>query len=285
MTTILSRASSVPAFIGFALISSLVLFLLPWSASAAVTASFDKETLSSEKTRPLLSGEATDLKAVRLVIENESGKSVLKKNVKVRKDEWKLRVSKKLKDGTYEVKLLESSKKNAKVLASEDLVIGNKKASSESTLPKSSGLVSVSSIPLLSGGAAAQGASVPVAYLKVQNTSTAAVTLEGFTLKQNGSASGANVIGFATSDDKGGSRATIGGLETTKQFKNGIAFVPLTASIAPGQFRIFTIKAIMSRNAGADLGKQLMLDVTGVKANGGVKAALPIRGVAWVLTQ
>ncbi len=215
-----------------------------------------------------------------MVIVTAEGKSVLKKSVKVSKGDWKLRLTKTLKNGTYKVTILDGSSSKAKTLATNTLTIGTKTSSSST---KSNGIISVSSLPLLAGGTASQGASVPVAYLKVQNASSAAVNLEGFTFKQNGSASGANVIGFSTSDDKGGSRTTIGGLESTKQFKNGSAFVPLVASIAPNQVRIFTIKAIMSTNAGTDLGKQLFLDVTGIQANGGVKAKLPILGAAWTL--
>jgi len=280
MTTIFHRTTSALT-LGLILIIATVV-VLPWNAHAAsTTASFDTDTLSSVKTKPTIEGEAGGLKTVRVVIESSTGKSVLKKTVRVNKDAWKLRVTKTLKKGIYTITILESSKKNATVLATSTLIIGSKTSSSSSA--KSNGIISVSSLPLLAGGTASQGTSVPVAYLKVQNTSSAAVNLEGFTLKQNGSASAANVIGFSTSDDKGGSRTTIGGIESTKQFKNGSAFVPLVASIAPNQVRIFTIKAIMSSDAGTDLGKQLFLDVSGIQANGGVRASLPIRGAAWTL--
>lgn len=288
MTTILSRASrALVLALAISSITAAPLFAEAATTKAAViaTATIDAATLSSEKGRPTLSGDATGLKKIRLTIEDAKGKSVLKRSVSVRKEEWKLRITKTLKTGTYTVRILDSSSSKAHVLTTKTLTIGNPSVPSDngSNGPKSSGLISVDSLPLLAGGTAAQGATVPIAYLKVQNTSGSPVNLEGFTLKQNGSASAANVIGFSTNDDKGGSRTTIGGLETTKQFKNGTSYVPLAATIASGQVRIFTIKAILSKNAGLDLGKQLFIDVTGVTANGGVKAAYPIRGAAWTL--
>ena len=264
---------------------------LPFDASAAVTVTAAKATATidaaslatTNKTKASLTGDATNVKTVRVLIENSAGKRLFKsKALKVKNDHWKVTASKKLADGTYKVTVYDAKDKKQATLASGTLTVGVKGATSTSGT-KSSGLISVDALPLLSGGAANMGASVPVAYLKVQNTSGSAVSLEGFTLKQNGSASGDSVIGFSTSDDKGGSRATIGGTEGAKQFKSGLAFVPLKATIENGTVRIFTIKATLSKTVTADLGKQLFLDVAGVTTNGSVKASYPIRGVAWTL--
>lgn len=287
MTTNLLRASRT-LVLAFAILS---FGALPFAASAAMsvtttkaTATIDADSLAAtSKARPSLTGDATNVKTVRVLIENSAGKRLFKsKALKVRNDHWRVTASKKLPEGTYTVTVYDARDKKQATLAQGTLTVGVKGATSSSGT-KSNGLISVDALPLLSGGAANMGASVPVAYLKVQNTSGSAVNLEGFTLKQNGSASGDSVIGFSTSDDKGGSRATIGGIEGTKLFKAGLAFVPLKASIENGTVRIFTIKSILSKTATADLGKQLFLDVTGVTANGSVKASYPIRGVAWTL--
>jgi Flp pilus assembly protein TadG len=286
MTTTLPRVSRA-LILAFAIIG---IGLLPFSALAATVtvkakaaATIDAASLATAKAKPSLTGDATDVKTLRVVIENSAGKRLFKsKALKVRNDHWKVTSSKKLADGTYKVTVYDAKDKKQATLASGTLTVGVKGATSTSGT-KSNGLIGVDALPLLSGGAASMGTSIPVAYLKVQNTSGSSVNLEGFTLKQNGSASGDSVIGFSTSDDKGGSRATIGGSEGAKQFKAGLAFVPLKATIETGTVRIFTIKSILSKTATADLGKQLFIDVTGVTSNGSVKASYPIRGVAWTL--
>jgi len=146
------------------------------------------------------------------------------------------------------------------------------------------GAVSVSSIPLLTGGSAALNASVPVAYIKVLNTSTEAAAINGFTLKQNGTAGTGAIIGFATSDDKGGSRSIIGGEEGVDLFEDGETFVPLKAVIEAGKFRIYTLKAQMSGRASGDVGKSLMLDVAAIDTGAAVRGNFPIRGTTWTLS-
>jgi hypothetical protein len=286
MTTILPRASRA-LILAFAILG---IGLLPFSASAATktvvvptTATIDAATLATIKAKPSLTGDASGVKTLKVEIKDAAGKRLFKsKTLKVRDGHWRVTSSKKLKDGTYKVTVYDAKDKKQATLASGTLTVGLKGATSTSGT-KSNGLISVSALPLLSGGTASMGASVPVAYIRVQNTSGSSVNLEGFTLKQDGSAVGDSVIGFSTSDDKGGSRATIGGVEGAKQFKAGLAFVPLKATIENGTVRIFTIKAILSKTVTSDLGRQLFIDVTGVTSNGSVKAAYPIQGVAWTL--
>jgi len=146
--------------------------------------------------------------------------------------------------------------------------------------PAAGGTLSVSQLPLLAGGSAAPGASVPVAYIKVSNPGTAATSLAGFSLKQSGSAPTDVITSFATNDDKGGSRAT-----AKAEFEGKEAFVPLQATVAPGQTRIFTIKAQLASGSGASAGKQLMLDVASVDTGASARGAFPIRGTTWTLTR
>ncbi|MBU2104016.1 hypothetical protein KJ848_02315 [Patescibacteria group bacterium] len=152
-----------------------------------------------------------------------------------------------------------------------------------SSVDSDAGVLSLSSIPLLSGGTAARGASVPVAYIKVENTSNEAAKINGFTLAQNGTASTDVVIGFATNDDKGGSRSTIGGGENDSVFDGREAFVPLSAVINAKSFRIFTLKSILSANSSGEAGKTLKLDVNSVDSGADVYGFFPIRGTTWTL--
>lgn len=248
------------------------------------SASIDADTLTTTATKPTLSGEAKGVRTVQMLIENDNGKRVFKsKNIRVKKGEWKVKITKSLAEGTYQVTVLGDKKAKLNELVTKPLTVLSKDSSGSSVKVKG-GALSVSAVPLLFGGSASAGASVPVAYIKVVNTGKDATVIRGFDLKQNGSAPTDVVIGFATSDDKGGSRTTVGGVEGMKHFKNNVAFVPLVATIEPGQLRIFTIKAILSKMSGAYSGKQLMLDVSGISSDASVKAALPIRGTTLTLT-
>lgn len=247
-----------------------------------VDVSFDEDTLETDNNKPTISGEAEGTKTVRLEIMNDDGKRVFKsKNVRVKRGEWDARVTKSLKDGAYDVTLFGEKGAEIDAIATSTLVVGEGSSSAGTASSKMGGTLSVSALPLLMGGSAGPNASVPVAYIKVSNSGSSASSIEGFTLKQNGSASTDAIASFSTNDDKGGSRATV---STSGRFKNGSAYVPLSAVIAPGQIRIFTIKAGLSSSSNAYAGKSLMLDVTGVTTGAKVPSAFPIRGTTWMLT-
>lgn len=275
MTTIFSRV----VVLG---IAGLVMGALPATVSAATPdASFNEETLTTTSTKPKLSGEAEDVRTVRLIIENEDGKRVFRsREARVNKDgEWKIRVTKKLKEGEYDVSLVGPRSTDYEVLETDTLVVTNKKDLKKSS-GKKAGTVYMASLPLLMGGTGTAGASVPVAYVKVGNPSKETVAISGFTLKQNGSADVRAVTGFSTSDDKGGSRATV-----ASAFKNGSSFVPLPATLAPGEVRIYTIKANLAGSLGAYAGATLMLDVVGAETSATNSSKFPIKGTTWTLAR
>lgn len=146
--------------------------------------------------------------------------------------------------------------------------------------------LAVQSVPLLFGGTAHAGESVPVSYLQITNIGTACTVLKGFWVKQNGSASTTAVVGLSTVDDKGGSRGLIGGHEgTTTPFQDGIAFAPTDALFAPGQMRLFTIKAIMTRNISPYIGTQLIIEVQSIETVAAVRGRFPIQGTTWVIAE
>lgn len=240
----------------------------------AITAS----SLVTEDERPTIKGSADGTETVKFSIEDSTGKRLyLSRELRVKNGRWQERVSKKLPDGDYLVTLYGDKDYALNSITTGMLSLGPEPA-------KGNGSITVSQLSLLTGGTAAVGASIPVAYLKVVNPSQTPVELKGFTLKETGSAPDDLVIGFSTNDDKGGSRTTVGGTEGTKLFKNSQAFVPLKATIAPAQLRIFTIKAILSRTSGSAGGKQLLIDTVGVDADGAVKATYPLKGVVWTLS-
>lgn len=154
---------------------------------------------------------------------------------------------------------------------------------STASTPPSLEPFSASEIPLLSGGYATPGSSVAVQYLKLVNLGKNNTFLPGIWLKQDGTAPVSSVIGFSSIDDKGTLSSSIGGTEGSTPFQNGRAFIPLNANFAPGQFRIFTIKAQISNNISASYGTNLVLDVVTVDTKGTVAGSFPIQGTTWVL--
>lgn len=244
--------------------------------AADPSATIDVATLTTAKTKPTITGTATSTKAVYVLVRAESGKTVFKKSVRVKDDVWRLRISKRLKEGEYEVFVYAGKRKHGDALVEGTLVVDkDKKASSASGKGTT---LSLSAVPLLIGGTARAGTSVPVAYIKVVNTSTKPSALDGFTLTQNGTAPVSLITTFSTSDDKGGSRATV-----PATFKGTVAFVPLSATLAPGQMRIFTIKAGLGTNVSSFIWSTLKLDVASVATGASALGTFPIRGTTWTV--
>lgn len=145
--------------------------------------------------------------------------------------------------------------------------------------------LAVQSIPLLFGGTARAGESVPISYLQITNVGGECALLTGFWVKQKGSAHTDSVVGLSTVDDKGGSRGLVGGTvgTTTSPFQNNVALAPTNAFFAPGQMRLFTIKAIMARDVTLYVGTQLMIDAESIETTASVKGQFPIRGTTWTI--
>ncbi|MDP1707268.1 MAG: hypothetical protein Q8L30_01830 [bacterium] len=142
--------------------------------------------------------------------------------------------------------------------------------------------LAIQNVPLLFGGTAHAGESVPVSYLQITNIGTACTVLKGFWIKQNGSASTTVVVGLSTVDDKGGSR---GLTEGSLPFENGIALAPTDALFAPGQMRLFTIKAIMAHDVSPHVGTQLMISVISVETTATMRGQFPIQGTTWTIVK
>jgi hypothetical protein len=145
--------------------------------------------------------------------------------------------------------------------------------------------IRVASVPLLSGGGVSAGGSVPVSYLQIANVGKNTAAIEGFRVKQSGSATESVVSEFNVLDDKGilqGSvRAGVGG----SLFDGGEARIPAKVSVAPGTVRVFTIRALVGSTKSTDFGTRLTIDVTSLDAakSTEVRGLFPIYGTTWVI--
>ncbi len=240
-----------------------------------VSAAFTEDRFESSSTKPTLRGTAEGVKEVRVRIESseEGIKDYTTKDVKVKKGKWTVKTTKKLAEGTYSLTLLGPKSVGSPELAESELVVGDKKSAA-----KADTTLAVSSVPLLWGGVARANASIPLSYLQVSNVGTKPGQVTGFTVRQNGNASTDAVIGLSTVDDKGLSRAETTG---TRPFSKNVATAPAIATLAPGEVKLFTIKAQIGPSVASYLGSALMIDVTGIETNGKVRASLPIKGTTW----
>lgn len=241
--------------------------------SVVEPASIDTDALKTDSPKPSLTGSAGGYEKLYVAIsEKGSNDTLLLKKATVHHGTWKYRVTKKLADGAYDVRL--TDKDGEATYASGTLVIGEVTSTSDSKL-------SLSFLPLLAGGTAHAYGNIPVMYLVVRNTGTEAAHVTGITLREDGSAPASLITSLATSDDKGGSRAT----SAANPFGNGAtATSPTDASIPAGGVKIFTVKAQLGATA-AYSGTQLMLNVVGIDTDGDVLTGFPVHGATWVIAQ
>lgn len=246
------------------------------------SATIDMSSLTSTLEKPTITGTATGTKSIKISIYKENSKKVLykKSTVKVRDGIWKAKISKKLSNGTYKVSISGANRTTPKILATGTLTIdkgGKLDKKSDSNLV-------VSSIPLLSGGNAKSGASVPISYLQVNNAGKETIIVKGFWIKQNGSAPAQSVAGFNVVDDQGVTRGSIGSIENPITFSNNMAYIPINEMpFMQQEMRLFTIKAMLGKDAYKNIGKQLMLDVSSIETNATSKGDFPIRGTTWTI--
>ncbi len=242
------------------------------AASAPATATIAATSLNAKSdTRITLTGTTKNTSKISLTIKSEDGSRTFfkSKKISVRNDKWNSKITKKLKDGTYQVSVYNANGKSDKRLIKGTLIVG-----------KPAAILKVSPIALLGGGTAQPGQSIPVSYLQVTNVSSSTVNIKGFWLEQSGTAPDASVAGFSSVDGKGGSRAA-----SDKALSKGKGYVPSAATLLPGERKLFTLKANVSSRYGAFAGQTLMLNVTGIDADATLNATFPIRGTVWVIGQ
>ena len=159
------------------------------------------------------------------------------------------------------------------VTCSATLMVGNTVSA-----PQGPTNLSVQSVPLLSGGVALPGASIPVSYIQVRNTGTAGALLKGLWIRERGTAPEASVASISTVDDKGVTTQT---QTNGPVFVNGRAYATTNSYFAPGQLRLFTIRAQMAPSLSNYRGTQLKLEVDGIDSDASTTSAFPIAGTAW----
>lgn len=260
------------------------------SSAEACEASLDEGSLEADVARPTLKGEATSTRTVQLVIrEGGEAKALYKsKVVRVRGGEWSLRLPKKLADGEYDVEVYCPRVAKGEEVASGELVVrageepakkGKKgKAAPSKDEAKAGAAVTVTVVPLLQGGVAGAGESVPVSYLQVRNTGKGAVKITGFKVRQTGSAPASAIASFTVVDGSGASRVTADAV-----FKNGVATAKSDVSIAAGGFALFTVKANLAATLGSAAGKNIEIEVTDALGAEKVSGQFPIKGTTWTL--
>lgn len=267
----------------------------------SVSKKLDISSVVLNSYKPTISGISSDAEKIQLQllvdesVGGETGtKTIYKKTIKVKNGKWKAKGTKKLYDGEYEI-LVSDAKHSSSDSSSRNVLRGVLTVSTSSPSTKSTNKTNsattfvAESVPLLFGGTARAGDSVPISYLQITNVGNESATLKGFSVTQNGSASVQSVVGFTVIDDLGLSVSSTGStdiVEGTTPFRGRVAYIPVTATFGPNQMRLFTIKAVVGRNVFSDLGKQLMIDVTSIdttNTTAGVKGLFPIRGTTWTI--
>jgi len=263
--------------------AAMTLVWAPSVSANVLVGSVDASALATQSSKPTLSGMVFGATEVRVRVYKKDSTKVLYKSpvLHIENNRWQTQVSKKLADGLYSV---EVDSMESQTIVSEVLVVGGTTSTSAAS-PTGLGSLIVASVPLLSGGVASVGGTVPISYLQMTNTSKNALSLQGFSVRQNGSASAQSVIGFTVVDDQGTVRGIVGGFEGALPFVGQDAFVPTTMILTPGEMRLFTIKATLGRISAAHIGKQLMIDVVSVHTDGAPKGSFPIRGTTWTISK
>ncbi len=159
------------------------------------------------------------------------------------------------------------------VTCSATLTVGNAVSA-----PQGPTNLSVQSVPLLSGGVALPGASVPVSYIQVRNTGTAGALLKGLWIRERGTAPEASVASITTVDDKG---VTMHTSTNGSVFTNGRAYATTNSYFVPGQLRLFTVRAQMAPSLSNYRGTQLRLEIDGIDTDASTTSTFPIAGTAW----
>jgi hypothetical protein len=247
-----------------------------------VNATIDAESLSTTSTKPTITGTAVGAKTLYLTVRREGQRKVLyqSKAIMVKNEKWKTTFTKRLPKGRFEITVTGDKKAGLNTVAKGMLLIGLDVAET----PKVPTTFIVSNVPLLTGGIARAGTSVPVSYLQITNVGSVPATVKGFWVRQTGTAPTQAVIGLTTIDDKGGSQGSTNIREGSSPFSNGMALAPTDAIFLPGQMRLFTIKAVITSNAAAYQGTQLVIDVPSIDSNATtVRGAFPIRGTTWTI--
>jgi hypothetical protein len=236
--------------------------------------------LTKNANKQTLSGTAEGTKKVGVEVYKEGTKKAVfkKENISVKKGKWNVSLSKRLASGEYEVRLYGDKSYELNLIETKEVTIGTttKDNDDDDKAPaKSNGVLSVGMIPLGMGGSTTAGGNIAATLIEVRNRGTEAVHISGFGVRQSGTASVSVVTELSSLDNLGASRAS-----AKASFKNGVAIAPSDATIEPGKFKLFTVKALLGSSVQA--GSTVVLDVVSVISNAkSIAGTFPIRGNVW----
>jgi hypothetical protein len=246
-----------------------------------VEGSVKKSTLSSESTRPTITGTAKDTKTVSFeVFKTGVTKPVYESEaIKVVDGTWKHKVTDTLPKGAYSLVLYGSNDLKLNTISKQTLTIGSS-VQSEST----GSTIVVQPIPLLTGGVAKENQTITLSYLQILNVGLQPVTVTGIKLKQTGSADTDAIVSLIAVDDTEVYKKQVGNVGQSP-FVSGEALIPITLTIQPKETRLFTLKALLGTDLSDYSGDTVKLVVSGVESRSSVKGTFPIKGVTWTIAQ
>lgn len=241
-----------------------------------------KTSLNSLSSKPTLKGTAGGASSLFISVYKDGSTTTVfaSKAIKVTKGKWKSKIATKLTDGKYKVVIYADKNSPSTIIGRETITIGTQIVDHART----DAMLVVVPVPLLLGGTARSGMTVPVSYLQIINLGKETTSLDGFTVKQTGTLSTDAIVGFVAVDDSETAHGNVDNTSDKPLFKDGSATVPLELSLLPGQTRLVTIKAILGERASHSPGMQLKINITGIVTDAGVRNTFPIRGTTWTMS-
>lgn len=251
---------------------------------AIASASLTTKSLATSLNTHTLTGKAKDVAEVVISVREKGSETILFESdaLTLKRGKWRVDLPTILDPGKYEVTIEGVVAGDTYPLAVGALTVKGKKGENGSTKNVAT-TFAVAPIPLLMGGTARAGESIPVSYLQITNIGKKEATLTGFWVTQEGNASVGSIVGLATVDDRGGSQGYAGGVRGGSVFKGGKAFAPTKTIFAPGEMRLFTIKAVLGDTLTSEIGKQIKISVDSVQATASIKGSFPLAGTTWVI--
>ncbi len=225
------------------------------------------------------SGRAEGVEKVIAVVYPQGSTTALytTKSLPVKNNKFSFKMPKALPDGNYTIAITTSGVSPI-VLATSTVAVGVIVQKNDTTLI-------VQTVPLLSGGVVKLGRGVATMYLQVINIGSNPANLTGFSFGEIGSAPAASVVGVTITDELGLSNGSVGNMLSGSPFVGSTVNVPLLASLAPRESRLFTVRAVIAPTGIQYLGTQLTMVLSGISGNARVQSALPLSGVTWTIAQ
>lgn len=244
-----------------------------------ISGTITTKTVAKNGEKINLTGKVTGVKKVAVVVyaEGTTTPAYTTKALSVKNKKYSFKMPKALPDGNYRI-VLQTTGTAPVVLASSTLAVGKVQPLAQSHLV-------VKTIPLLVGGTAKVGSSVAVSYIQVINVGTKPANLTGFTFAQNGTAPVVAIAGMTIKDESGLIQGSVGTMVTGTPFVGTSAAIPVTATLAPKESRLFTARAVVSPTAVANVGQTMSLSLQAITGDAKVQSSLPLAGVTWTIVQ